>query len=606
MDPEKLLALTEALGLTKEEALAISERAAREKQKRYERERQKEERERKIQELKEQLAEYASHGPITERSERAGSVSPGALYINPKKLMEPFDESRDDVDAYLRQFERIAACQGLERSELAMALSLLLEGAALSIFERMPSSDSNDYDKVKIALLQRFRLGAEEFRQKFRQCKPEDAETGRQFAARLSNYFDSWIELSGTERTYEAIRNRIIGEQFLNCCNADLVDFLKERRLQALDDLAESTDAYIEEQGLENLGEMKVKPDKKPELNANTPETRDCPTGSRLPRTCFSCDGVGHLPEDCRTNNSGGKADLVCNVCYKRGHETEDCRFRTKDKAGSVLCPQIRTPGHQQDYEGREQDKAEAVVVCSAIDQLGEETSMLQVPSFQPLTLTPSELEERQKQDPSLRGCHVQEGTQWRRNHTLYEFQVINGLLYRRCQFNSGREAMQLVVPRELRHAILATAHENVVAGHRRLNPTLRRITEEFFWPNIQSDTRRYVKSCQVCRPALPPLIAEPRFMPPFQRKIAQTGPRQLANEERQVFPRRPSKYSRFYNSRVGTAQRTLVYENGNYGRKQTLRRVKIPHERLPQRTGNQKIAHVRNSQGSGFHKMEL
>lgn len=231
---------------------------------------------------------------------------------------------------------------------------------------------------------------------------------------------------------------------------------------------------------------------------------------------------------------------------------------------------------------------------------------MLQVPSFQPLALTPSELEERQKQDPSLRGFHVQEGTQWRRNHTLYEFQVINGLLYRRCQFNSGREAMQLVVPRELRHAILATAHENVVAGHRRLNPTLRRITEEFFWPNIQSDTRRYVKSCQVCRPALPPLIAEPRFMPPFQRKIAQTGPRQLANEERQVFPRRPSKYSRFYNSRVGTAQRTLVYENGNYGRKQTLRRVKIPHERLPQRTGNQKIAHVRNSQGSGFHKMEL
>ncbi|KAH9376252.1 hypothetical protein HPB48_007910 [Haemaphysalis longicornis] len=135
-------------------------------------------------------------------------------------------------------------------------------------------------------------------------------------------------------------------------------------------------------QGLENLGEMKVKPDKKLELIANSPETRDCPTGSHLPRKCFSFDGVGHLPEDCHTNNAGGKADLVCNVCSKREHRTEDGSIRSKGKAGSILDTKIRKAGLQQNYAKGEEDKAELRVVCSAIEQLQEEKSMLRIPPF--------------------------------------------------------------------------------------------------------------------------------------------------------------------------------------------------------------------------------
>lgn len=220
-------------------------------------------------ELKLQLAEYASQGAVVDTIERSGTVSPQAPKIHPRKLMAPFDDRRDDLDAYLQRFERIATGQSWQRSEWATALSLCLAGEVLTVFGRMPASDSTDYDKVKIALFQRFRLTAEGFREKFRQCKPEDAETGKQFAARISNYFDRWTELSGTENTYSAIRSGIIEEQFLNCCSPNLVVFLKEKRLQTHDDLADLADGFNEAQGLKNLGKPREEPDRQRPINVN-------------------------------------------------------------------------------------------------------------------------------------------------------------------------------------------------------------------------------------------------------------------------------------------------------------------------------------------------
>lgn len=59
MNLEELLPLTSALGLTKEEALAIYQKETQDAQEKAEREREKAEREEKIFELNLQLAAYA-------------------------------------------------------------------------------------------------------------------------------------------------------------------------------------------------------------------------------------------------------------------------------------------------------------------------------------------------------------------------------------------------------------------------------------------------------------------------------------------------------------------------------------------------------------------
>lgn len=303
MDLEKLMTLASSLGLTKEEMLDLYERenqrrreeraavrdANREEEERAKRmadvEKEKLAQEKELVELKLRLANASASNQSGEQSPASPvpqmSKSPE---ICPRKLMAPFDDKRDDLDAYLHRFERVALGQGWEKSQWATALSLCLVGEALSVFGRMPASESMDYDTVKTALLQRFRLTADGFREKFRSAKPEDAETGKQFASRLLSYFDRWLEMSNTEKTYEKLRERMVTEQFLACCNSKLAVFLKERSLKTLEEMTTAADQYCEAQRLKNLGKVK---EEGMAASIESPESMTQRFAPRAPSRCF-------------------------------------------------------------------------------------------------------------------------------------------------------------------------------------------------------------------------------------------------------------------------------------------------------------------------------
>ena len=86
--------------------------------------------------------------------------------------------------------------QGWPKERWASNLSALLKGNALGVFHRM-ITDDDDYDLLKVALLNRYRLTDADFRDKFRQAKPGDGESFSQFGNRVTSYLDRWIELSG-------------------------------------------------------------------------------------------------------------------------------------------------------------------------------------------------------------------------------------------------------------------------------------------------------------------------------------------------------------------------------------------------------------------------
>ena len=50
--------------------------------------------------------------------------------------------------------------------------------------------------------LRRLCLTERSFRKKFRDCRPEKAETFRQFSGRLASYLDKWLALAKVEKTY--------------------------------------------------------------------------------------------------------------------------------------------------------------------------------------------------------------------------------------------------------------------------------------------------------------------------------------------------------------------------------------------------------------------
>lgn len=126
--------------------------------------------EREIEKLKLQMQLTELKTDVTSTSSEMGSKS-----LLPK--LPKFDENRDDMDAVLERFERFAFSQAWPRAQWAVSLSPLLSGKGLQVYSSMPPTDANDFDKLKTALLKRYQLTEDGFRNKFRTTKPEAGET---------------------------------------------------------------------------------------------------------------------------------------------------------------------------------------------------------------------------------------------------------------------------------------------------------------------------------------------------------------------------------------------------------------------------------------------
>ena len=126
------------------------------------------------------------------------------------------------MDIYLTRFESYAMSNKLDPSMWASYLSALLKGRALEVFVRLSRDDQSDYGQIKEALLTNFDLTERSFRKKFRDCRPEKAETFRQFSGRLASYLDKWLGLAKVEKTYEAVCDFFGLRPVGSCSYADL------------------------------------------------------------------------------------------------------------------------------------------------------------------------------------------------------------------------------------------------------------------------------------------------------------------------------------------------------------------------------------------------
>ena len=149
------------------------------------------------------------------------------------------------MDSYLTRFESYALSNKWDPSMWASYLSALLKRRALEVFVRLSRDDQSDYGQMKEALLTNFDLTERSFRKKFRDCRPEKAETFRQFSGRLASYLDKWLGLAKVEKTYEAVCDFLARDQFLDCCSHELYLYLKPKPFKALGELSHEADLCI-------------------------------------------------------------------------------------------------------------------------------------------------------------------------------------------------------------------------------------------------------------------------------------------------------------------------------------------------------------------------
>ena len=90
--------------------------------------------------------------------------------------------------------------------------------------------------------MKKFNLTEEGFKQKFKTAKPEVNEAPSQFLARLESYL---IELAEVVQEFDALKNLMVKEQYLESCSVPLAVFLRERKPEGLNELARLAEQYL-------------------------------------------------------------------------------------------------------------------------------------------------------------------------------------------------------------------------------------------------------------------------------------------------------------------------------------------------------------------------
>jgi len=111
------------------------------------------------------MSEEAKQTPSKDHR-NADSGHSGTGFIKAPK-MPYFDEDKDFMDSYLNRFEQFATSQRWDPSTWALCLSVLLRGRALGVYSMMSKDVVNGYEKLKTALLKRYKLTADGFRKWF-------------------------------------------------------------------------------------------------------------------------------------------------------------------------------------------------------------------------------------------------------------------------------------------------------------------------------------------------------------------------------------------------------------------------------------------------------
>lgn len=143
-------------------------------------------------------------------SEAEGKSKP--LKFDVQKIIPKFDSKINEISLYLTTFERQISVMQIPKEYWVTHLVSLLPSEIVTLIARESETEASDYDHVKALLLERFKLGAENFRLLFVRHQKGTEATWRDFYYEMRNYFEEW--LSSLEiNTFEELKDLMIADQ---------------------------------------------------------------------------------------------------------------------------------------------------------------------------------------------------------------------------------------------------------------------------------------------------------------------------------------------------------------------------------------------------------
>ena len=238
--------------------------------------------------------------------------------------LEPL-EDKDDVDAYLEYFERVAIIHGWPRRIWALRILPLMKGQARDCVQGLSTEDAADYDAIKKALLFRFRRTAEFYRKKFRSVRREENETFVQASNRMVVQAKKWFTLKERDvNNPRDVWDLFMQEAFYHVLPAELEVKVRERQPRTLSEVAEAADVIVEAKASSRPVRTNVTP-AGPRQEGNkikSSPTKGSPGGGRKQDGCYKCGSLSHIQRFCpksKVNSSvaitGAESDADLSLC---------------------------------------------------------------------------------------------------------------------------------------------------------------------------------------------------------------------------------------------------------------------------------------------------
>ena len=269
--------------------------------------RQREESERRIAEMRRQMErlqemfheQSSTAAPVKERRSAAESIKVTRL------------TEEDDIESYLTTFERIMAANEVGRDRWSFHLAPNLTGKAQQAYTALPPEDAKTYETVKEAILRRYDIHEETYRQRFRKLRPQEGESPQEVITHLKDLATRWAR---EHETRDDLLDLIVREQFLAILPEDIRVAVIQRQPKDSQEASKIVENYLQARSA-SIADKGVETPSEKRLGSGQREhdARECPDRDSYER-------------ETRTHSTDG---VKCFRCHQRGHLAFQCPQRT-------------------------------------------------------------------------------------------------------------------------------------------------------------------------------------------------------------------------------------------------------------------------------------
>jgi hypothetical protein len=181
----------------------------------------------------------------------------------------------------------------------------------------LPDEDSRSYYEIKTAILSRYELTAEAYRENFRNSSQLSDESFKEFAVRLVGFLRHWLEREEIGNDFAKFAVLVAREQLMVSCSKELKLWIKEQKPKTVDELTEKAEAFQQAHKNEHVSkpDQPKHPGKSFQYKKKQAETR----------TCFICQKAGHIATNCpskpRKPAQSGHKQGKFGLCIQTQHE---------------------------------------------------------------------------------------------------------------------------------------------------------------------------------------------------------------------------------------------------------------------------------------------